>query len=349
MLGKLSYVWNTRKLPSRLLRFYRGYHDFRRTGKTSPRAYKSMRQLYVITNGRFNDWMALREARRHPPRPVRAEGVLGSLGSKGVAHAANKISRNGFHVFNRKLSAEVVAELVAFARSSPARYIDPASDMPTISTEYVRFDPVNPISPTYHFDEQLLLETEAIGRLVADQSFLAVAQEYLGIEPVLDCVRMWWSAPFGGRARSPAAQLYHFDMDRLKFVKFFVYLTDVDEDNGPHCYVQGSHRRKPLSLLADGRKTDDQIRAAYSRETVRELKGAAGTIIAADTRGFHKGKELTRGQRLILQVEFATSMFGANYSRSRFTREISEPLRQLRIERPRSYGALFGDGLADES
>ena len=76
VLGQLRYVWNTRKLPSRLLRFYRGHRDFRRTGKTSPRAYKSMRQLYVITNGRFNDWMALREARRHPPRPVRAEGPV---------------------------------------------------------------------------------------------------------------------------------------------------------------------------------------------------------------------------------------------------------------------------------
>ncbi len=42
-----------------------------------------------------------------------------------------------------------------------------------------------------------------------------------------------------------------------------------------------------------------------------EFTGEAGTIIAEDTIGLHKGKNVTKGRRLILQFEYALSMFGA--------------------------------------
>jgi len=325
------------------LRFYRGHREFTRRGTTPHQAYNSMRQLYVLTNGRFNDWMARREAQAFPPEPVSVDGVLGALNTGEAAAAADSIRRNGFHVFDRKLPADRVQEIVEYARAAPARYLNPEAATPTLSSELVRFDSSPPASPAYHIDEQSVFETEATARLIGDESLLAVAQEYLGLEPILDNARMWWSVPFGGRAKSAAAQLYHFDMDRLKFVKFFVYLTDVDEHTGPHCYVTGSHACKPIRLRSDGRKRDDEIRGAYPLDAFAELTGGRGTIIAVDTSGFHKGKDLTRGERLILQIEFATSRFGADNRAIRFTPEIREPLRRLRAERPRTYGTLFSD------
>ncbi len=121
----------------------------------------------------------------------------------------------------------------------------------------------------------------------------------------------------------------------------FVYLTDVDTDNGPHCFVRGSHRTKPGRLLSDGRKSDEQILATYSPEDVVEITGGRGTIIAADTRGFHKGKDLVRGERLILQFEFATSMFGAEYPRIRMTPGVSAEMLRARREKPGVYGPIF--------
>jgi hypothetical protein len=123
---------------------------------------------------------------------------------------------------------------------------------------------------------------------------------------------MWWSLP-GSKPGSKAAQMFHFDMDRIKFLKFFLYLTDVDEHNGPHSYIAGSHRRLPRALREDRRLTDAEVYAQYPPEKRIEIKGPRGTLCAVDTRGLHKGKQLVRGNRLIFQMEFAINLFGKYY------------------------------------
>jgi hypothetical protein len=108
------------------------------------------------------------------------------------------------------------------------------------------------------------------------------------------------------------AQLYHQDRDRLSFLKFFVYLTDVEVENGPHMYIRGTHRKTPWSLRSDGRKTDAIVEQAGLGGRVAEMIGPSGTLMAVDTAGLHKGKPPISGDRLVLQVEFATSLFGAH-------------------------------------
>ena len=48
------------------------------------------------------------------------------------------------------------------------------------------------------------------------------------------------------------AQLYHFDLDRPKWLKFFIYLNDVENlDHGPHSYIKNTHKvfAKPYKIL----------------------------------------------------------------------------------------------------
>ena len=59
--------------------------------------------------------------------------------------------------------------------------------------------------------------------------------------------------------------------------------------------------------------TDDAVRQAGLWENVTELTGPAGTIMAVDTIGLHKGKTPTAGDRLALENEFSTSLFGTLY------------------------------------
>ena len=40
------------------------------------------------------------------------------------------------------------------------------------------------------------------------------------------------------------AQFFHWDNDFSKFLKLYIYLTDVDEDSGPHIYIPKSHKKK---------------------------------------------------------------------------------------------------------
>ncbi len=275
----------------------------------------SLRELYWRTNGRFNDLAAfiLRLVNR-PSRVDNRLGIMGAMDEEEVGRAVRDIRTRGYHVFDRRLSAAVCDDLVAFAKTTACRPLITGGDGQSSSLgDPTVFDGTDPRHVAYYFDAQKLMESPVVQSLVSEPLFLRVAQEYLGCEPINDLVAMWWSAPASQQPSSGAAQLYHFDMDWIKFVKFFVYLTDVNEETGPHCYVAGSHIRKPRSLLRDGRFRDEELESHYVKDHFVELTGSKGTVFVADTRGFHKGKPVQKGNRLMFQIEFAVSLFGQNY------------------------------------
>jgi hypothetical protein len=67
----------------------------------------------------------------------------------------------------------------------------------------------------------------------------------------------------------------------------------------------------PRALASDGRKDDEVIKSMGLWDRVAELTGPAGTVMAVDTLGLHKGLPPRVGDRCVLQVEFATTLFGA--------------------------------------
>ena len=64
-------------------------------------------------------------------------------------------------------------------------------------------------------------------------------------------------------------------------------------------------------MYDDGRLDETYVRATYG-DHVQEILGSAGDLIIADTAGYHKGKRVRKGQRLILQMEYAVSRLGAS-------------------------------------
>jgi hypothetical protein len=271
-------------------------------------------------------------------------GILGPLTAGDVDRVVAAIDRDGYHVFAQRLSPQLCGELLSFALSTPSTPMAiPGMGGATgangngCAPRAVVFDREKPASLRQEFDTQSACETEAAQKILADPGLLAIAQQYLGFNPVLDLVAMWWSAAGFEGGRSEAAQLYHFDMDRVRFLKFFFYLTDVTPENGPHCYVRGSHRRKPRALLRDGRIPDEKILAHYDPADVTEICGPAGTIVAADTRGFHKGKPLVRGDRLMFQVQFADALFGQNYPSVKLNDRFGEGFTRFARQYGRTY------------
>ena len=107
-----------------------------------------------------------------------------------------------------------------------------------------------------------------------------------------------------------SAQLFHYDYDRSNFIKMFIYLTDVDESNGPHVYVPNSHMERPKDLLSGERITDERMSTHYPPSTWQTITGKKGTLFFADTQGFHKGARVDAGSRSILQFNMASDRFG---------------------------------------
>ncbi|MFK7768828.1 MAG: phytanoyl-CoA dioxygenase family protein [Mariniblastus sp.] len=298
--------------------FAAGYRHFKKNGVTPPEAYTSMRRLYRKTNGRFNDALGGLCKALHRKRSANLqESLFENVSQDEVKDAAAAIRRDGFFVFQRTLPQSLCQSLIDYSLSNPGTPTAPKTDASNGSknpTGKTIFDRSNPQAIRHQFQADDLFQNETVQQLATDPYFFSIAQDYLGFNPVFDVLAMWWSAPTKDQQlQSRAAQLYHFDMDRLKFVKFFVYLTDVETDNGPHCYVRGSHKRKPAALLKDDRLSDDEILEHYSAEDMVELTGKTGTMLAVDTRGLHKGKPLEARDRLIFQIQFADSLFGQNY------------------------------------
>ncbi|MBO9153622.1 phytanoyl-CoA dioxygenase family protein [Chitinophaga sp. GCM10012297] len=319
-------------------RVMRGYSQYRKTKRTPEFAYYSMRRLFTGTNGRFNNVAAKLETVFLSPYNFGNEvnGILGKLSRAEVKQVSRAVQRDGFYIFPQPLPPEKVTELVKFSRSTPAipRMMDDKTPLV--------YDSAAPQSPIYDFPAQSLFESPLIQSLLTDESVLAVAQEYVGPRPVLDLVTMWWSTAVCGKVDlSQAAQLYHFDMDRIKFLKFFIYLTDVDSQNGPHCYVRQSQRIKPKPVRKDGRIKDEELMANYPKEDFVEITGKAGTILAVDTSGFHKGKPLEQGERLLFQMEFASSMFGQYYPPVKSNEEIEASFGEMAKKYDRTYKEIL--------
>ncbi len=326
--------------------FKTGYKQFKQTGETPKEAFHAMRKLYGLTNGRFNAWMSKRSSggrKRHNIKET--NGVLGRFGQAEINEVVSTMKANGYYVFPQQLKPELVQELLKLAAETPATYLVPNTDASKFKSEWsdgkILVDANDPKSPIYHWERQDLFENDASRSVILDDTFLVLAQEYLGMCPVLDHVGMWQSFPFGGMSKAEAAQMYHYDMDRLKFVKFLIYLTDVEADNGPHCYVKGSQGRKPAELLVDSRKTDEQITHHYGASNQIEILGKAGTVMMVDTSGFHKGKTPDAGTRMMFQLEFADSLFGQNYGYINMTDSLKPKVADALKKYPQSYKAIF--------
>lgn len=158
---------------------------------------------------------------------------------------------------------------------------------------------------SFYFNNRL--SCPAIARLVLDEKLQAIAAGYLGRKPVFLGSQVWWSyaensAPCG---RIEYGQTYHFDLDDYAFVKFFFYLTDVDERSGPHVYVRGTTRRLKLRHQRVVRRmSDEEVESVYGTENVQILCGKAGDGFVEDTYGIHKGIPPTGRDRLLLQIQY---------------------------------------------
>ena len=313
--------------------FYFGYNFYKLFGFTPKVSYLSLRKLYYTSNGQFNNKISNKISLSTPPefKSDPATGILGTLDEVDIKKISEKIKMDGYYIFETELKEEMINDLMEFSLNTDARLI------PSDSTKFEKYNREEPSAVKYQFQEQDLIQNKTVQSIMADNSLIAVAQNFLGTTPILDMISMWWSTTLSKEASTEVAQLYHFDMERIKFLKFFIYLTDVDENTGPHCYVKGSTSREiPEEVKKDGRIPDHEISKAYGKDNLIEITGKKGTILAVDTSGFHKGKKLEKDDRLLFQLEFTNSLFGIKNSYY----SITDPSKDLSIKM-QSYPRIY--------
>lgn len=177
-----------------------------------------------------------------------------------------------------------------------------------------------------NFDVEDKLEKHKVADLVAaphllslatHPSLLAVASGFLGCVPTVVNIEGWWSAP---TAHVYGPEMLHRDKDDFRACKFFMYLTDVGEEDGPHEYAVGSTDLARIrELLAAQGRPPETLRdifttvkttsfAAMNEEifaaSLVRITGEAGTCFVTNSSGLHRGVPPIKGRRGIIAITF---------------------------------------------
>lgn len=137
---------------------------------------------------------------------------------------------------------------------------------------------------------------------------LAVANAYLRLRSTLRALDVWLTHPTPGPAIQ--TQLWHRDADDVLNVKLFVYFTDVTRGAGPLCYARGTHplgaRRELPERDEQARSTDEQLAQIAPEGDWLLCEGLAGTVVFADTCGYHKQVKPESEERMLLMAHYVS-------------------------------------------
>jgi hypothetical protein len=154
--------------------------------------------------------------------------------------------------------------------------------------------------------------SSVFARFALQSFFHNIANQYFGMLAQLRYYNVWYT--FATDATPRESQLWHFDREDNYILKIFVYLRDVDLGSGPFTYAPGTHRKgkrwnkQPESFLEQNvrRSTDDQMSTVVAENDWIRTVGNKGTIVFADTRGFHKGGEARTSDRLMFTCMYTS-------------------------------------------
>jgi len=161
----------------------------------------------------------------------------------------------------------------------------------------------------YHTDD--LVNCEEIQDLMVNNEILEIAQEYLNGLPKLDLVESWWTFP-SEQVDMHNAQMWHFDIDRTRWLKIFIFLDDCFENNGPHSFIKKTHNKIPFNIRKKGyvRINDEDINNNINITDIKKVTAKKGSILFEDTMGLHRGENVKEKNRIVLQLQYSTCFFG---------------------------------------
>lgn len=146
-----------------------------------------------------------------------------------------------------------------------------------------------------------LVGCPALLQLANSPLILDAVARVLGAQPTIAWFQSWWTL---GEHHIPGKahfdDIYHRDVDDLRFVKLFAYLTDTDIRNGAHSFVRGSHRSSVFTRR--GAISDEEVHANFPPEDILAVTGTAGTVFLENTWGIHRPLLATEGRRLIFSA-----------------------------------------------
>jgi hypothetical protein len=208
-----------------------------------------------------------------------------------------------------RLPAEIVSEILEFARSEPLHAIyDP--DGPTFRYEDVVNGRAADGRPMPVGGIREPSRCPAVQAVVNDPVLRGIVSSYVKHTPRSVKTILHWS--FGSSMADEERRRlkhhvidYHYDVAGFNFVYASFYITDTDRYSGAHVMMKRSHNRKPLRmLLGSAVASEEAVRKQFGIENELTIEGPAGTGFVQDTSCYHRASPPTRGDRLMLAIRF---------------------------------------------
>jgi len=235
--------------------------------------------------------------------------------------AVHSLNHNGFYIFKNTLPLNILSDISSLLNNVPLIPELPFQKIPDNHS----ISRVDAFSSTFsrYFYSKSLMDHPLVLSIAHDPSLLAIIYTYLRSKTITFRSRGWLSV---GRPNlnhnelSSNAQLFHIDLDAFRFLKVFIYLSDVNSSCGPHAYVSGSNHpyQNPTALIKclspSLRINEADISLLYGEHSIKQHVGKAGTIIIEDTSGFHRGTPLQPGaHRDLLSFVYESGKFSLFY------------------------------------
>jgi hypothetical protein len=294
-------------MPIDILLLTAGILFFKIKGFTPKISFNSMLRLFYISGGISNDFISFFTKRK-----------ISQYKKHIYSNLVDKINEDGVFIVDNFLSETELSKIKKIIENYKfkLRKTDKQFNDQSFKEEYHYFDPNNPKAVLYEVDSNYLINQNIIQKIITKNNIYEICRDYFKAEPVFDNVSLSISSNFNKKENTgdaEAAQLFHFDLERPKWLKFLIYINDINLNNGPHCYVKKTHLNNgiPFALRSRGyvRLKDYELEKFNLEKSV--LTAKAGTAIIEDTRGLHKGEKLVYGYRILLNIQMNNSLFGA--------------------------------------
>ena len=153
-----------------------------------------------------------------------------------------------------------------------------------------------------------IFSDEIVLKAANDKKLVSLLNNYFNCKYSLDWAWSWWS--FKNKEKDHGPQNFHRDYESFNFIKVFVYLTDVmNDEDGCHEFVLGSSHINQFYKRERYKSSD--IKSRFE-DNIKKIFGKAGTTFIVDTFGIHRGVKPIAKDRLVLSLLY--SVFPSNRS-----------------------------------
>jgi len=162
-------------------------------------------------------------------------------------------------------------------------------------------------TPYWESYKQVASANPSVARLAGNKFFIDIASLYIGAHARPITYGVWSTHPSQGL--SNGTDTWHSDRGDFHWLLFFIYLTDVDADSGPHIFVRGSHVNRPRECgrwwKPLGHRIDEaRLREYFTDEEFQKFCLPAGSLIIEDTFGVHRGTPARTKTRTMFEVGY---------------------------------------------